>query len=268
MDTAVAVRLPMMPARSARHVVRKDDTGLRLMAALNQHDFILYQQRVLALRPGYKSYQAILIRFKEEEQKLLPPGTFFPILESSHLMHHLDCWMLNGIAKWVRARLKADPLSPATCSMNLSTDSLSRDNFPAFVRNLLSMSSIRGGHFVFELSEQDAVDHKDELERCAVILRPLGCRFGLTGYCGQYMRVETLKPNGISSVKLGYEIVRSIHVNEASYKQAREIQQSCDTQGVCTIAEFVELPETLRTLKVLGVHYAQGHGIAIPAPFQ
>jgi EAL domain-containing protein (putative c-di-GMP-specific phosphodiesterase class I) len=36
--------------------------------------------------------------------------------------------------------------------------------------------------------------------------------------------------------------------------------------GITTIAECVENPATLERLKAIGVHYAQGYGIAMPRP--
>ena len=37
--------------------------------------------------------------------------------------------------------------------------------------------------------------------------------------------------------------------------------------GIKTIAEFVENDDILEKVKILGVNYAQGYGIAKPQPF-
>ena len=60
----------------------------RLIAALQQDEFVLYAQNILALAPksGERPFQEVFVRFKEEDTKLLPPGSFFPVLEECKLL--------------------------------------------------------------------------------------------------------------------------------------------------------------------------------------
>ncbi|HWH46526.1 MAG TPA: EAL domain-containing protein, partial [Burkholderiales bacterium] len=77
----------------------------RLMASLQQDEFVLYAQSILPLVPqsGERPFQEIFVRFKEEDAKLLPPGTFFPVLEEAKLLPYLDRWVANRLARWVRS---------------------------------------------------------------------------------------------------------------------------------------------------------------------
>ena len=249
------------------NAIPKDDTAERLIEALNQDGFVLYFQQITPLRAGKEPYQEILVRFKEEEEKLLPPGTFIPILESYRLMHILDRWVVNRVIKWIHAKRKRNPLWSAPCSsINLSNDSLANVEFPDFVKTQLEKGKISGRKFAFEIAEEDAATHAEDLARFTAALLPLGCRFTITSYNGNLLPVDKLKSCGIDGIKMDIEIVASLHANEASLSQARAIQSCCEAQGLCTLGEFVERPETLEKLKELGVHYAQGYGIAMPEP--
>ena len=55
------------------------DLADRLMAALQRDEFVLYTQTIVPLGPQGENrpFQEIFVRFKEEDDKLLPPGTFF-----------------------------------------------------------------------------------------------------------------------------------------------------------------------------------------------
>ncbi len=249
------------------HTTAKDDTADRLIDALNQDGFILYRQRITALRPDREAYQEILVRFKEEEEKLLPPGTFIPVLESSHLMHILDRWVLNRVIKWIHARRRTDPLWNAPCSsINLSNDSLASRDFPDFVRTQLEKGKISGRKVAFEIPEEDAASHAAALERLTSILVPLGCRFTLTSYSGNWVSLEQLKPQRIDSVKIDVALSCSMHVDSTAYSRAHAIQTYCDAHDVSTLGELVEQAQTLEKLKGLGVHFVQGYGIAMPEP--
>jgi EAL domain-containing protein (putative c-di-GMP-specific phosphodiesterase class I) len=247
----------------------QDDTADRLIEALNQDGFVLYHQPILPVcahaRDG--SYQEILIRFKEEEEKLLPPGTFIPILESSRLMHILDRWVLNRVIKWIHAKRRADPQWNAPCSsLNLSNDTLTHPEFASFVKQQLHKGKVSGRKFALEVTESDAERHPDAVAAITGTLRPEGCGVTLTSYTGEKIAVERLPDLGIDSVKLDIDIVTSIDASAASYALAETLQAKCKARGVRTIAEFVEKKSTFDRLKALGVGYAQGYGIAMPGP--
>ena len=54
--------------------------------ALKKNLFALFCQPIVPVESAKVDYKylEIFVRFREEEDKLLPPGTFFPILEANH----------------------------------------------------------------------------------------------------------------------------------------------------------------------------------------
>ena len=64
----------------------------RLIRDLKDNNFLLYYQTVVPVTPSAKlpALREILVRFKEEEQYLIAPGTFLPVLEEHRLMPLLD----------------------------------------------------------------------------------------------------------------------------------------------------------------------------------
>lgn len=246
-----------------------DDTAARLIDALNNDRFVLHQQPIMPIVAGARDegYQEIFVRFKEEEEKRLPPGAFIPVLEGSHLMHLLDRWVVSRVIKWIHAgRLRDAAWSAPCCSINLSNDSLTHPDFPQFVMQQLQKGQVSGRKLAFEIGEDDANDRAGDLQRVTRELQPFGCRFTLTGYNGHFIAPGQLNAHGVDSVKMDVDIVTTLHSSRASLDHARRIHQACVLAGVHTIGEFVEKPETLQHLKTLGVHYAQGWGIGRSAP--
>ena len=159
-------------------IVQNDELSDRLVAALRQDEFVLYGQAIVPLAPGesQRPFQEILIRFLEEETKLLPPGSFFPVLEEFGLMHYVDRWVVNRIAKWVRYALtiKPDWLVPQN-SINLSTLTLSDSRFAEYTCRQLHAAALPLGTMSFEITCDGAREHVDELRGLMAQLRPAGC---------------------------------------------------------------------------------------------
>ncbi len=80
------------------------------------------------------------------------------------------------------------------------------------------------------------------------------------------MSPDELARLGIDTVKMDIDIVTTMHANPVHLERAEQLQSQCEGSGLCTVGEFVERTETLEHLKRLGVRYAQGYGIARPAP--
>jgi ammonium transporter, Amt family len=245
----------------------EEGTASQLVGALRSDQFVLYGQPIKAIAPGTDraDYQEILVRFLEEEQKLLPPGGFFPVLESCKLMAVLDQWVIKQVIRWIDTNQKARRGWDAPrCSINLSNDSLANAVFSKFVQEQLQSSTVSAAKLSFEVPETDAATHAAALEQLIAALKPLGCTFTLTGYSGEFVPAELLETLGIGLVKMDAHAMQHASDNTSSAAKVEATLRTCRTLGIRTIAEFVEQPETLATLEALGVDYAQGYGVGKP----
>jgi EAL domain-containing protein (putative c-di-GMP-specific phosphodiesterase class I) len=250
-------------------VAQNQDLTDRLVSALRQDEFILYGQLIAPLAPSgvARPFQEILIRFQEEEAKLLPPGSFFPILEEYGLMHYVDRWVVNRITKWVRSALaiKADWPVPQN-SINLSAVTLSDRNFAAYTRRHLQAAALPDGTLSFEITCDSAVPNVDALLELMAQLRPAGCTFILARFDGGKPAFDLLRRLAPEFVKLSPGLVRILDQGRAGLDQLGAINCECQALGIKTIAEHVEHDQTIEQLRGLGVNFGQGFGIHAPQP--
>ena len=242
--------------------VQKEITE-KLVTALKQGGFVLYAQKIVPLKAGDdRPFREILVRFREEEDKLLPPGTFFPMLEEYHLLPYVDRWVVSSLAKWAQG---ARPGHPAGCnSVNLSGDTLRDAKFGEYVQKHIEMSKLPAGTLAFECGWDMVLPRADQLKRLQTHLKPLGCRFTLAGFDGSEASFGFLKSIAPDFVKLGYSVVKDVERGLAGLERAESISQKCHALGIKTIAEYVESREVLEHLKLIEVDFAQGLAISPP----
>lgn len=255
------------------HTRQPDDTASRLIDALNHDRFVLHRQPIVPLAPregdacAREGYQEIYVRFQEEEDKLLPPGTFIPVLESCGLMHLLDRWVINRVIRWMHAARRHDPQWSAPCSsINLSTDTVVHPDTAHFIVQQVQRGRISGRKLAFELAESDARIYHEHLAALTRELKPLGCRFTLTGYEGAKLPPGKLAALGVDTIKLPVDLVTALHATSDSVRRVRAVHQACAAAGITTIAECVERQDTVEHLLGLGVNYVQGYGIGLAQP--
>lgn len=252
-----------------QEVTEQNDLADRLVAALRKDEFVLFCQAIVPLVPrdGERPFQEILIRFEEEETKLLPPGTFLPLLEECALMPFLDRWVVTRIAKWVHAGLGINPdwKAPRN-SINLSSQTLHDLGFAGFTRKHIQAAGLPEETICFEILWEDAVEHAESLLRLAAQLKPAGCCFTIARFEGVRGSFELLKALAPDFVKISPRIVRNIDQLPSSAATAEVIHRKCRAVGIRTIAEHVESDQALVQLRRMGVDYAQGFGVHTPQP--
>src|SRR2546423_8295880 len=232
----------------------------KLMAAWRPGGLGSYAQKRLPLAGNAPPFQEVLIRFKEEEEKLLPPGTFFPMLQEYRLLPYVDRWVVSRLAAWVNeSRARMTPGSPVPANgVNLSEDTLREPKFADFVAKNIESAKLPEGFFSFELGWDNALLHAEQLRNIQAQLGPLGCRFtfaGFDGSEGSFSFLKVLKPD---FVKLPYGPVKDVGRGLAASEKVEGINQKCHAIGIKTIAEFVESHEVLDALSLIEVDFAQG----------
>jgi EAL domain-containing protein (putative c-di-GMP-specific phosphodiesterase class I) len=234
----------------------------KLIAALKTGGFVLYAQKILRLAAATGSerpFQEVLVRFKEEEEKLLPPGTFFPMLQEYRLLPYVDRWVVSRLAAWIQeSRGRERGWTVPTNGVNLSEDTLREPKFADFVANHIQNSKLPDEVFTFELGWDTALLHAEQLKHIQARLEPLGCRFTFAGFDGSAGSFEFLKVLRPDFVKLTYGIVKDVGRGLAASEKVEGINQKCHAMGIKTIAEFVESHEVLDQLRLIEVDFAQG----------
>ncbi len=237
------------------------DIADRLMAALQQDEFVLYAQNIvpLSVKGGRPLFQEIFVRFREEDTKLLPPGTFFPVLDECGMLPYLDRWVVNRLARFVRSGLKFKPdWKIPRYNVNLSDETLLDEIFPGYVRKYVDNSYLSKGVLGFDILCDSAVSHLAPLQRLMAELRPFGCTLTVAGFDGSKAVLDQLAPLKPDYIKISAANIDPITVPE--------INRLCHEAGAKTIAEHVENPRVLEHLRRCKIDFGQGFEIGPVEP--
>lgn len=244
-----------------RELEPQKEIANRLMSALQQDEFVLYCQSIVPLVPQRDDYafQEIFVRFKEEDAKLLPPGTFFPVLEECRLLPYLDRWVVNRLARFVRSGLKIKPdWNIPRYNVNLSDETLADPKFGDYVLQYVDDSYLSRGGLGFDISCDSAMANREPLRRLMAQLRPHGCNLTIAGFDGSESLLVELKALEPNFVKLSATSVDPARVSE--------INRMCHGLGAKTIAEHVENSRVLEHLRRCKIDFGQGFEISQVEP--
>jgi len=242
----------------------------RIRQAIRNNGFDLYAQDIVALRDTAepKLMHELLIRMRDEEQNLVPPGTFLPIAERYGMMPDIDRYVVRkALAARVAADRSGDAAALPVLCVNLARATVEDATFAEFVARALQEHGVPGSTLCFEIADGDAIACLTQASRLAYELKPLGCRFSLDGFGRLGVGFDHIKTLPLDFLKIDGSIILQIERVPEALAKVRAIQRVCKVIGVRTVAEMVESEESQEKLRAIEVDYAQGFGIAKPRPF-
>lgn len=255
---------------SDSHIARQSQDSQwfsHITAALDSDQFQLYYQTIEPIHPDQNNQVnlcEILLRLpKSNTEQVAPPMAFLPPAERYNLMPRIDRWVIEHFFKY----LSREPQVKSTIySINLSGSSLNDESFLSFLRKQLNKHSIEPGILCFEITETLAVANLQKAADLIRELKKLGCYFALDDFGSGMSSFSYLKNLPVDYLKVDGNFVRESSTDDVLYAMLQSINHIGHIMGLKTIAEFVETPAVLETVRAIGMDYAQGYTICYPQP--
>lgn len=266
--------------RNRIHVFEVDDAELvrrrgemhwtgDIVRALESGRFTLYFQPIIPLNGNRSDVHAeFLLRMLDDENNIIPPGSFIPAAERYNLMPAVDRWVVRHVFKSLAPAFRDNAIdcSDGLFAINISGTSLSDDGFLDYVREQFHRYEIPPRRICFEITETAAISNLSKAMLFINALRELGCRFALDDFGSGLSSFTYLKTLPVDYLKIDGAFVRDMIDDPMDAAMVRAIQDIAHVMGVKTIAEFVEKKQVFSALTKAGVDFAQGFFCASPQP--
>jgi PAS domain S-box-containing protein len=277
------VRTPAQPDSSAHQdmfvdsyseqITGQQDAG-RIRMAIENGEFSLFCQLItslsitpLAVNSGGAEHYEILVRLKEEEEELIPPGRFFPLAEKYGLMTHLDRWVVQHVAEWVsRQNSNGGGRKNTVLFINVSGATIADPGFPEFLQLTLLEHGVPGTALCFEIPDSELALKTAEVAEFARQVRQCGCYIALSGFGRDRVLFDLIRGFQVEFLKIDGSVILDILHDPVKLAKVKAISQVAKKIGVKTVAEMVENEETIAKLREIGIDFAQGFGISRPRP--
>lgn len=236
-----------------RHVI--DDV-------LNNNRLTLLVQQIQPSTRSSKTYSEILVRFKTQDQQMLPTAAFFAMAEKLDRIIAVDRLIIETALHTIKQKNMQDH----SFGINLSPRTVHDEQFIIWLERRLLKDQAIANRLIFEVSEyglqQNLKTSKrfiDMLHRCGARLTVEKFGIGITSF--KFFR--DLKPD---FVKMDGSYTRQIDEDKNNQYFMRLMIDLAHRIGVAVFAESVETQEEKHMLESLFIDGAQGYYIGKPQP--
>lgn len=234
--------------------------------ALNEDRFELYAQPIVSLseQPHKRIYE-ILLRLRDRNGDIIPPGAFLPAAERYNLSKPIDRWVVDHTFAWMKQHLQQlNDLDHLT--INLSGASLGSSTLLRHIMQQIKDNQLPPSKIQFEITETAAISNLRDATSFIKTLREFGCNFALDDFGSGLSSFAYLKNLPVCTLKIDGIFVKDILDNPIDEAMVKSINEIGHVMGMKTIAEFVENEAIKQRLATMGIDFAQGYGTGRPAP--
>lgn len=245
-------------------ILRRAELAQRVREAIAGEGFELHAQPIVALGPDDQDREEVLLRLRDRDGTLVSAAEFIPAAEGFSLMTQLDRWVISASVAHIRRNQDAG-ISMVT-HVNLSAQSLSDASMPCFISAAIEEHRVDATRIVFEVTETAAIDNIELAQGFLGQLRELGCGLALDDFGAGYGSFRHLKHLPFDVMKIDGDFIRDLPRSDTDLVMVRALVGAAAGLGKQVVAEYVSDDETIELLRGLGVDYAQGFHVGMPAP--
>lgn len=244
-------------------------TAAQVQAAISENRLLPAFQPIVDLQSGAIVADEALARIRCKDDRLMPAGSFIEAASELQLAHLIDHSIIRQTMD--RCQITLDPQRPLAHFVNISADLL---RHPKRVDDLLqhahALCSQCATDFdgpkplVIEITERELLGDPQEALRILKPFLDFGLRLAIDDFGSGYSSFQYLADLPISFLKIEGELIRRISTEPRIRAIVQGIQDTASALDLITIAEFVEDEETVKTLREIGVDWAQGYYFGKP----
>ncbi len=201
-------------------------------------------------------YEA-LIRYIEEDGKVIAPFVFLPIAKKAKLYHVIIKVVLEKVLDLIKQKKKR-------VAINISFDDIINKETYFFIFDTLQNNPEEAKLIEFEILESEEIEDYEIVKNFIIEVKKLGCKVGIDDFGAGYSNFNILESLQLDFVKIDGSLIKEIDTLPKQALIVEAISNFCTKLGIKTVAEFVTSEEIYYKTKELGINYMQGYYFGKP----
>jgi diguanylate cyclase (GGDEF)-like protein len=242
------------------------ETETALRAALEREEFRLVYQPIVSLADGRVVGAEALLRWEHPERGTVPPGEFIPVAEQSGLILPIGQWVLREACLEASTWPGDEAGSRPYVSVNVSPRQFADPELLPTVVAALESSGLPAERLALEITETAVLENEDSPVETLQALKQLGVRVMLDDFGTGYSSLSSVERLPIETLKIDRSFIAALEADAGKAPVIAAITGMAKALGIGVIAEGVEEETQVRSLRLLGLGFAQGYHFGRPWP--
>lgn len=236
-------------------------------AIANDEFFVYYQPKYDVHTEKIVGAEA-LVRWNYKHEKMIPPGDFIPVFESTNVIGKLDDEVLRKVCV-VISKMLIEGLTPVPISVNLSRMRLKNPALKDSIIRMVDSFQIPHNLIEFELTESAAYTDDESMLKLFQGLHEEGFKVSLDDFGTGYSSLSVLRKLPMDTLKIDKSFVDVVSTHGGDTREnllLSDIIIMVKHLGFKCLAEGAETADQVQFLKNAGCDVIQGYYYSKPLP--
>lgn len=225
---------------------------------------VFYQPIYSTRRKQFISAEA-LVRIREKDGSVTPPGAFIPVAEQSDLILEIGEIVFRQVCQFIKKH-DIHQMKMNYIEVNLSVAQCEQRTLAQDFRRIAEETGIDPSFINLEITESATVNSRNLLIQNMTSLLEQGIRFSLDDFGTGQSNLDYVMTMPVDLIKFDRTMTNAYFESE----KARFIMDSAmamvKKMGLEIVAEGIETEEQFKTMEELGIQYIQGYYFSKPLP--
>ena len=206
-----------------------------------------------------------LIRLRDKEKGIIPPGRFLPSIEQAGLIRHIDLFILQDVCRIIKNWME-EGWKPFPISLNYSRVTILEPDILEETNRIVESYGIPKNYIEIEITESIGSIDNISLKNIVGKFAKSGYRIALDDYGAEYSNVYVLYSLQLNTLKLDRRIINDVYHDMKARIIVENVLDICKKFNITSVAEGVETKEHLEVLKDMSCDVIQGYYLNKPLP--
>ena len=199
----------------------------------------------------------VLARLKDTDGSMISPVDFIPAAERMGSIDSLDLAVYNSSAAFFGDLIKKTG-AKIMLSINVSVKHMMKNGFTEEIRELLDKNRIPADQLEIEITESIMIESAEKASEILNELKEMGIKIAIDDFGTGYSSLSYLNSFPSNTLKIDKSFIDKMNSNASSQKYVEAIISLAHVMDFEVVAEGVEEPGQIETLRNINCDYIQG----------
>ncbi len=246
------------------HYKEREDTEALIRAAMEEDRIEVFYQPIFSTKEGRFVSAEALVRIRERDGNIIPPGRFIPIAEKNGLISQIGEIVFDKTCAFIKKNnLRAD-YGIEYVESNLSVRQCEEPRLAETYIGIMEKYGLEPSCINLEITESTSIQTRNNLLKNMEALIIYGVSFSLDDFGSGASNLNYIIDMPVSIVKFDRDMSQAYFDNQKAKFVMEASMHMIHDMKLEIVSEGVETKEQMEAISALGIEYIQGYYFSKP----
>lgn len=246
------------------HYKEREETMALIQSAIDEDRIEVFYQPIYSTKEKKFVSAEALVRIRDKDGNIVPPGRFIPVAEKSGLISSIGEVVFDKVCAFIRDNQLREAYGIRYVEVNLSVRQCEEVSLAKTYIRIMERYGLDPACINLEITESTSVQTKKNLLKNMQVLIDYGVEFSLDDFGSGASNLNYIIDMPVSIVKFDRDMSQAYFDNHKAKFVMEAAMRMIHDMELEIVSEGVETKEQMEAIVALGIEYIQGYYFSRP----